>query len=84
MSTSLIPLYIICTAIHYDETGQELTFKKLYLVMDKYSDVGIKNHLKTLSRKGWLEVTRSSLDGRVKCIKATQKIKTVFEKVINF
>lgn len=83
VSTSLISLYIICTAVHHDEIGKDLTLKTLYSLLYRYSDVGVKNHLKILSRNGWIQIKPSKLDGRVKCINGTQKLHTTFNRVIN-
>jgi hypothetical protein len=82
VSTSLIPLYILCITLHHDEIGEDLTFKTLYTLLYRYSDVGIKNHMQILSRNGWIQIKQSKLDRRVKCIYGTQKLHTTFHRVI--
>lgn len=82
VSSSLIPLLVICTILHFDETGDDLTLKTLYSRLYMFSDVGVKNHLSNLKRKGWIHIKISKSDRRVKCIFGTKKLHTSFYKVI--
>lgn len=81
VNNSIIPLFIIATTIHSDRSNKELTLKNLYTTLHFYSDVGIKNHLMELIDKGWIEVSSSSTDKRVKKINGTHKLREAYSKI---
>lgn len=81
VSSSLIPLLVICIILHHDEIGDDLTLKTLYSRLYMYSDVGVKNHLSKLKLKGWIQIKPSNSDGRVKCIVGTKRLHAAFDKV---
>jgi DNA-binding MarR family transcriptional regulator len=81
VSSSLIPLFVICIILHHDETGDDLTLKTLYSRLYMYSDVGVKNHLSNLRLKGWIQIKPSNSDGRVKCVVGTKRLHAAFYKV---
>jgi hypothetical protein len=81
ISNSIIPLFIIATTIDFDREGKDLTLKNLYTALHFYSDVGIKKHLMDLAEKGWISVTPSETDGRVKKINGTDKLHSAYSKL---
>ena len=63
-------------------TEQELTLKGLYVALDRFSDVGIKNHLRRLEKGGWLTIQPSKLDGRVKTILCPDKLRNMLDQLL--
>ena len=83
LGASIIPLYIIAVTVHYDQSGEDLSLKVLYSTINKFSSVGVKNHLKQLHEKGWVEIKDSENDGRVKVVRGTKKLHATFLRVFN-
>ena len=70
---SLIPLDILLTVLKGNENGDDLKIKELFANLP-YSDMGIRYHLRTLIKNGWLSLHNGDKDTRVKRIKATDKL----------
>jgi len=82
IGSSLIPLCILLLVYERQATDQELTLKGLYVALDRFSDVGIKNHLKRLEKSGWLIIQPSTSDGRVKTILCPEKLRKVLDQLV--
>jgi hypothetical protein len=82
VSASLIPLLILCITVNHDDTDKKLSFKTLYTLLHRYSDVGIKNHLLNLRDKGWIRIEQSKVDQRVKHIVGTKKLHASFHSLM--
>lgn len=77
---SLIPLDILLTVLKGNENGDDLKIKELFANLP-YSDMGIRYHLRTLIKNGWLSLHNGDKDTRVKRIKATDKLIERFDEL---
>lgn len=77
---SLIPLDILLTVLKGNENGDDLKIKELFANLP-YSDMGIRYHLRTLIKNGWLSLHNGDKDTRVKRIKATDKLIERFDQL---
>ena len=83
IGSSLITVLIICLVIYHDEIDEELSFKKLYALLHRFSDVGVKNHVQRLNRKGLIQLKKSKIDKRVRVINGTKELHETYKKIIN-
>lgn len=83
IGTSLITVLIICFTVYYDEIEEELSLKKLYSLLHRFSDVGIKNHVGRLHHKGLIQIKKSKNDKRVRVINGTKELHETYKKIIN-
>ena len=83
IGTSLITILIICLVMYHDEIEEELSLKKLYSTLHRFSDVGIKNHVKRLNQKGLIRIKQSKKDKRVRVINGTKELQETYKKIIS-
>ena len=78
IKSSIIPLDIIITVLDYQlNNNQELTMKR-FLAESNHSATGIRYHLESLIEEELIYFTNSTLDKRLRILKAKPRL---FEKI---
>lgn len=73
LDASLIPYCIILTVIRATSKGENLSIKSLFLELP-YSAMGVRYHFNRLVDYGWIELSDSDFDKRLKMVYPSEKL----------
>lgn len=82
IENSPIAYEIVLTSMKYFCEKSELTLKVLFSNKN-FTEMGARYHLDRLVKNGWLSISKSERDLRVKVVTPTQKLITSYQKYHN-
>lgn len=79
---SFIPFDIILKVLDFYNNNKKLTVKNLFVDLP-YSDMGLRYHFNRLVQSGWLVLVKSESDARIREIKPSEKLISIFSVIVN-
>jgi len=82
VDTSFIPYDILVFLYKSHATGQSLNLKEFFLLF-RYSEMGVRYHLKQLVKDDWVRLAENPADQRSKLMEVTPKFIEQMEKTLS-